>query len=118
MRVNIDGGGAVVMPRCEWEALYNDQLVADGPAAAAAIRLAFAGDASYGMLIVKDIPGFSEARRAAFNDTIRTARDPPPHCRRPRSTWPGMRSDRHVGVAQAYRTETTSTSTPSTAHRR
>ena len=54
--------------------LSHDELVADGPAAAAAIRLAYAGDASYGLLIVKDIPGFSEARRAAMNATIRMAR--------------------------------------------
>ena len=76
--------------------LSHDELVADGPAAAAAIRLAYAGDASYGLLIVKDIPGFSEARRAAMNATIRMARSPPPHSRRSRSTWPGFRSDQHV----------------------
>ena len=76
--------------------LSHDELVADGPAAAAAIRLAYAGDASYGLLIVKDIPGFSEARRAAMNATIRMARGPPPHSRRSRSTWPGFRSDQDV----------------------
>ena len=76
--------------------LSHEDLVADGPVAAAAIRKAFAGDASFGLLIVKGIPGFSAARQRAFNSTIKLANDPPPHSRRPRSTWPGMRSDRHV----------------------
>ena len=76
--------------------LTHDELMADGQVMADAIRLAFAGDASYGLVIIKDIPGFREARRAAFNSTIQAARAPPPHSRRPRSTWPGLRSEEHI----------------------
>ena len=76
--------------------LSHKELTADGPAAAAAIRLAFAGTASYGLLIVKDIPGFREARHRAFNRTIQLASQPPPQSLRPRSTWPGLRHHEHV----------------------
>ena len=78
--------------------LSHDDLLAGGKAAEAAVRLGFAGDAAFSLLIVKDIPGFAEARRAAFNATIDLARSDniPLFSRRPRSTWPGFRHRGHV----------------------
>ena len=78
--------------------LSHDDLLAGGKAAEAAVRLGFAGDAAFSLLIVKDIPGFAEARRAAFNATIELARSDniPLFSRRPRSTWPGFRHRGHV----------------------
>ena len=78
--------------------LSHNDLVADGAIAQAAIRLAFGSDSSYGLIMIRGIPGFAEARRAAFNATIRLARDEqsPVHSRRPRSTWPGLRHPAEV----------------------
>ena len=61
-----------------------------------AMRRAFVGDEAFRLLIIKDIPGFAVARRAAFNATIRMLRDPPSHSLRPRNSWPGFRHPNDV----------------------
>ena len=71
--------------------LSHGDLVEDGEAAREAIRAAFTGSASFGLLVVRGIPGFADKRRAAFNATMRLAVDPPVHSRRLRNAWPGFR---------------------------
>ena len=53
--------------------LSHADLVADGVVKVNATRMAFFGDAAYGLLIVKDILGFAKARRAAFEANIQLA---------------------------------------------
>ena len=54
--------------------LSHADLVAGGATLEEALKLAFVGDASYSLVIVRDIPGFAAARRAAMNATVRLAR--------------------------------------------
>ena len=71
--------------------LSHADLVAGGDTLNSALNLAFIGDASYGLVIVRDIPGFAAARHAAMNDTVRLARAEHSPAWRVRNTWPGVR---------------------------
>ena len=76
--------------------LQHADLIAGGAIAEATMHKAFIGDDAFSLIVIKDIPGFSDARRLAFNATIEFARFAPPHSRRPRSAWPGFRHPRHI----------------------
>ena len=78
-------------PALRVETISHADLMADDESAHEVMKRAFVGNASFGLLIVKDIPGFAEARHTALNATLRMFRDPPTHSLRPRNSWPGFR---------------------------
>ena len=71
----LDEATSALIATSSMPSLYRHaDLVAGGDTLNSALNLAFIGDASYGLVIVRDIPGFAAARHAAMNDTVRLAR--------------------------------------------